>query len=51
MMLQSYCASFDKLRTRKIGNGICQGPQRKNRILSLSKDAPPTCRAFGEANA
>jgi hypothetical protein len=33
-------ASFDRLRMRKIENGISRMPQRKNLILSLSKDAP-----------
>jgi hypothetical protein len=33
-------ASFDKLRMRKIENGISTMPRRKNLILSLSKDAP-----------
>jgi hypothetical protein len=36
-------ASFDRLRMRKIGSGICQGPQRKVLILSLSKDAVGSC--------
>jgi len=32
-------ASFDKVRMRKIGNGISIVPRRKTLILSLSKDA------------
>jgi len=36
-------ASFDRLRMRKIGSGICQGPRRKSLILSLSKDAHSEC--------
>jgi hypothetical protein len=36
-------ASFDRLRMRKIADGLCQGPQRNVLILSLSKDAVPSC--------
>jgi len=38
--LHCYRASFDKLRMRKIETRICQMPQRKVLILSLSKPHP-----------
>src|SRR5438067_104721 len=34
-------ASFDRLRMRKIENGMCQMPRRKDLMPSLSKDATP----------